>query len=537
MWRRRNTANNHFDNHAPSTPRHTEQRNMRPVHSRILITMLVMCTLSLLKDIAMTPRKLRNAPDTGKLSRWQLSSQHYVLDDKLSDRYSSTHQKILGTFSLILTDKDEEEIKVRNGDSISIDKTRVQHRGVVKTTQDKASHRWDKLRRAPRNITFRVGTATGHVVRSDYVEDTRLAVHVTDSILDPAPSIKSRLCAILQTVTITKHLGINLTDRAVPPAVLILSIDCGAVNKVEGQGQLIWAIYGVKLATALAGVDVDFQCRGQGWDDIDEESVGEGGGKIDRALQSILPWFATYQASLAPNRTWPYSGTQPTQDEVCTNLGQVPLDKMAPQIRNDVRKMAVEVVGSRAEFGRRHHLVPQDNTPLVPNVTLDDVIIDFPCDEHSDDGRIESVRHDVGIVHFSEYTKWISYDAESIGIVIEPTNQKGSVEWCRPLSQLLMNYLQKFFPSARVSIYEDDPTSLRFARIAMANQSFSSMSSVGMIPVIGTFGHGYFQASKNSRIQQRIRNIAKYDGFDNIHTMAGKVLSPSEMLNLTWSKT
>jgi hypothetical protein len=55
--------------------------------------------------------------------------------------------------------------------------------------------------------------------------------------------------------------------------------------------------------------------------------------------------------------------------------------------------------------------------------------------------------------------------------------------------------LQKFLPSTEIMIHngKDDALPLIFAWLAMADQSFTSLSSFDFIPMIGGFGDGHFQ--------------------------------------------
>jgi hypothetical protein len=59
----------------------------------------------------------------------------------------------------------------------------------------------------------------------------------------------------------------------------------------------------------------------------------------------------------------------------------------------------------------------------------------------------------------------------------------------------MVDYLQPFYPSAKISIRNtvNDTLPVSFARLIMANQSFTTLSSFGIWPVIGGFGKGYFQ--------------------------------------------
>ena len=155
-----------------------------------------------------------------------------------------------------------------------------------------------------------------------------------------------------------------------------------------------------------------------------------------------------------------------------------------------------------------------------------------------------SRRSRVGIMQFNEYTKHINKNVKSIGIIRESSVEaKGDAkeDVCHRASALLSEYLQYFFGKQQVSIsiYENDPLPLQYARIAMAQQSFSSFSTFGMIPIIGTFGEGYFQPSDSNTGNRNgiIQNIvsSKYKGFENIHLMNGNVLSPEEIATMSFS--
>ena len=107
-----------------------------------------------------------------------------------------------------------------------------------------------------------------------------------------------------------------------------------------------------------------------------------------------------------------------------------------------------------------------------------------------------------GLISFSEYKKWISKDARSVGIVTQPfdpmlnrKDDRRKVESCRQPTYLLVSTLQKFLPSAEISIHNgvNDTHPLTYARLIMADQSFTTLSSFGIFPVMGSFGKGYFQ--------------------------------------------
>jgi hypothetical protein len=209
---------------------------------------------------------------------------------------------------------------------------------------------------------------------------------------------------------------------------------------------------------------------------------------------------------------------------------------MASEVRKDVQKMAVTLVGSRDEI-RSSSNIPTDQAPLIPNVTLDDVVIHFRCGDVMGGAK----RDDFGMIKFSEYKKWISKDARSIGILTQPFEKErnrgkdaGKVEGCRRATYLLVDCLQTFLPNATISIH-NGPTEtlpLAYARLAMANQSFTSLSSFGIFPVIGTFGDGYFQKG-NRGVNPFANYLPQY--FPNLHQMDAPKLGTGEMYRMNVS--
>ena len=66
----------------------------------------------------------------------------------------------------------------------------------------------------------------------------------------------------------------------------------------------------------------------------------------------------------------------------------------------------------------------------------------------------------------------------------------------------------------------------------MANQSFTTLSSFGIFPVIGTFGEGYFQQG-NRGINPFANYLPEY--FPNLHMMTAPVLTMGQMRNMNLS--
>ena len=68
--------------------------------------------------------------------------------------------------------------------------------------------------------------------------------------------------------------------------------------------------------------------------------------------------------------------------------------------------------------------------------------------------------------------------------------------------------------------------SLSLARLVMANQSFTTLSSFGIYPVIGTFGDGYFQKG-NRGVNPFNIHLPHY--FSNLHMMEAPKLGTGQM--------
>lgn len=257
---------------------------------------------------------------------------------------------------------------------------------------------------------------------------------------------QTKLCNILKNMTMSESFERPILSDSTAPSphsistpLLNVTMDCKDRNlyKELGQGNWVTALYCVRIAAARAKVDFQFQCTD---------------GR-ESQMNLLLPWFEGFHA--APiNQTnnnnssnpWPYTGTLPTIDEACTSkYPSIRVDKMADQVIKDVRKMAVTLVGSK-----------ENQNPLIPNVTLDDVVIHFRCGDVMGGAR----RNDFGMIKFNEYQKWISREAKSIGILTQPfeaaknrRKDKGKVDSCRAATYLLVETLNASFSNARITIH------------------------------------------------------------------------------------
>ena len=329
---------------------------------------------------------------------------------------------------------------------------------------------------------------------------------------------QEKLCSLLQNMTLVEALGSN-SKAGLPKTLLNATMDCVDHNENKqgfGQGNWVTAIYAARMAAALAGVDFKFQCQdGQ-----------------NSKMKLLLPWFDKYQVAIPMNgTTWPHGGDRPTEREACPpKYPHLRIDKMANVIQDDLRKMAVSLVGRRDDI-RQHPEIPEDAIPLISGVELDDVAVHFRCGDVLGGAR----RNDFGMIRFNEYKKWIPNTTKSIGILTQPFEKERNrgqdsrkADSCRTVVYALVDYLQQFAPNAKISIHNgvNETFPLAYARLVMANHSITSLSSFGIFPIIGTFGQGYFQKGNRgvNPFATHIPNI-----LSNIHQMEADVRGTGQM--------
>jgi len=289
-----------------------------------------------------------------------------------------------------------------------------------------------------------------------------------------------------------------------------------------GTGNWISAIYGLRIAAFThGGADIHMACE-----DAEEEKT-----------KLILPWLMGYWAARdeSPDHSfpWPHPDAPngpmglPSLKDACGGYYDCPVGYMTPFIRYDLRRMAIAVGGlpheshpvyQRAKEYAEEYLwsdfeeksidssqLPmseKDDDPLVPGIEYDDAVIHFRCGD-----IMGGVSHpSFGFMKFTAYKKWLSPEAKSIGIVTNPFSTdaqhrgKGSgsqiiFDRCRTVVGRLKTYLEHVFPTAKVSVRNDDDETIvtSYVRLIMGNQTFASISSFGVFPVVATFGAGYLK--------------------------------------------
>jgi hypothetical protein len=346
------------------------------------------------------------------------------------------------------------------------------------------------------------------------------------------------------------------------PTLLNITFGCQEVFAQAGTGNVITAFYGARLAASVLGnVNVQMTCP----DAVKEQT------------SLILPWLmgsfpvrggASHVVSdprdvvmtssggirgsgsesergshISKNSTSTISSTvrMPTIKEACGSVNECPAGHMLPDMRYELRRMAVALVGvphenhPAAAFAERYlwnpkdsnndnHLAFSDNTmqlsvpargepPLIPGVVLDDVVLHFRGGD-----LLDSSHSGYGFMKFSAFSKRIPPTTKSIGIITQPFDNGAqqrkrdaksiTQKRHRAVVMALVDFLQEKFPQARVTIHNGstETIALAFARMIMANQTIVGITSFAVFAAAACFGTGYIRKPINKGPNQWLMN-------------------------------
>lgn len=272
-----------------------------------------------------------------------------------------------------------------------------------------------------------------------------------------------------------------------------------------GTGNVIQMLYGIRLASSVVqNFGLQMTCS-------DAEETKE---------DLVVPWLMGHFSPRSPSAANPYPMVKPS--EACAKPWSTPIAYMYKEMRHDFRRMAIELVGIPGPDHPSAHFVENTLTSVSPvhvkemqlssfykektdpvrpmgaNFEVDDAIIHFRCGD-----LMNSDHPNYGFMTFSGYTRLISKDARSIGILTSPFDPEGQIrprdaselvrERCRIVVTSLVEYIQERFPAARLRVHNDatETVAVTYSRIIMANQTIVGISSFSVFPAIGSFGTGY----------------------------------------------
>lgn len=301
--------------------------------------------------------------------------------------------------------------------------------------------------------------------------------------------------------------------------LLHMQLDCDRTQKESpfGTGNWVQGIYAMRLAALGSSWDLLLTC-------IDD----------DKRSTLVLPWLMGHFRWEATRQFLSHFwNTKVDTKCYASEWGKVPVGWMLPLIQDDLRRMAVALVYNEATT---HHVaaqqwlqdyttnssrlgndkqdsfrfMPGNKRPLIPNITLDDVVIHFRC------GDTMISKHVLfRFIKFREFANRIDPHATaSIGIVTQSFGGRTRREilaqnsqarpWdvanefristCQALIDSFQDYLHERFPKARVSIHNgpSETVALAYARLVFARQAFSYPdSSFSVFPTLASFGQGY----------------------------------------------
>jgi hypothetical protein len=258
-------------------------------------------------------------------------------------------------------------------------------------------------------------------------------------------------------------------------------------------------------ALVHGGVDVLFTCP-----DAEEEK---------KSL--IIPWLMGY----FPARTNRLQrDNAPTLNMACKGYNDCPIGHMIPYMRHELRRMAIALVGipyeshpatafakkymqSESPYGTGTGMgtklqlpATAQDEPLFPGTEIDDACLHFRC------GDLMMSNHpSFGFMKFSAFSKRIANDTKSIGIVTQPFDNVGQSRkedtgkakqgHCQDVVLLFRDHLAEKFPDAKIRIHNgrNETIALTYARMVMAKQTISPISSFSVFPALATFGRGYIR--------------------------------------------
>jgi hypothetical protein len=266
----------------------------------------------------------------------------------------------------------------------------------------------------------------------------------------------------------------------------------------------------------------------------------------------ITPWLMGYFPAHTSRLQRDENNTAvPSLDRACKDYDNTPIGYMIPYVRHELRRMAVALVGipyeghPAAAFAKEHmpthspygagmgtklQLAATDqDKPLFSDIEIDDAQIHFRC------GDLMMSNHpSFGFMKFSAFSKRIFNDTKSIGIVTQPFELnngeqsrkedagKTKMARCKEIVMLLQEHLAEKFPDARIRIHNggNETIALTYARMIMAKQTFSPISSFSVFPALATFGKGYIRRPDFRKAPNVwLKNPPVDKLFDNIELM------------------
>jgi hypothetical protein len=382
-------------------------------------------------------------------------------------------------------------------------------------------------------------------------------------------------CLTIQNVRNLASVNNHSDASMMVPITLNISFVCQDLfqNSPSGSGNFILALYMMRSSAAVLGnVNVHFHCHDA----------------LATRQSLILPWFTgswyTTTTTAATRRDHGDSDALEQAAKLlkhaCCPFWCVSLGHMHNEMQYDLRQMAISLVGVRPNhastdfakqylWSQQYHEAPNTShtqtiflpqlampkygdVPVFPNVDLDDAVIHFRCGD-----LLSTNITSYGFMTFAGYTRHISPEARSIGILTQPfgsihdsklsTGQQRLLDSsnavknqrCRTLVLALRQYIAQRHSRAKISIRNDahETVALTYARMVMANQTIGAMSTFSVFPILATFGTGYFMKPKRGSPNSWLSQFFKGRGKSNLFLFAEKNVMVGSQIRELWDSS
>ena len=352
-----------------------------------------------------------------------------------------------------------------------------------------------------------------------------------------------KLCALLR-----KTLGVdsletlrNSTTTAdqqqapAPPVLVNLTLNCTHITHDAGLGTGNWlvAFYMTRILSSYANAHFQFQCHNNdcSW----SEDV----------LAHLQQCYPPLDQDHWPVHTVPIPVTEKL---LCAwDMFQAPVSLALSDIQKDMRRLVRTVLphSDKPPPPPTTTTLVATNGGVAPppvlyipthrysatrwfgnNVFFDDVAIHFRC---GDVLNLTRPRGDYGITRFAEYTKRISPEARSIGIVTQPfepsrnrPHDQAHTGPCQTLVESLVRYLRRSLPHVESIAIRNGPHEtlvLAYVRLAVANQTLTSLSSFSAFPILAQYGENHFEKGR-----MQVNRWLNHLGLPHVHPIEGDLL-------------
>lgn len=312
----------------------------------------------------------------------------------------------------------------------------------------------------------------------------------------------SYLCDKLDEILTLRNNETNSSSSSPLLTTVVVRLSCeNAFQRIPGAtGNQLQTLYGMRLAARAYGhVRLHISCT-------DTNATKD---------RLVLPWTTGVFPAVNPECGPQHSALLP-KDDVCRDFLHFPLGYLLEDIRYDLRRMALALVGpsqaadvvksssppQKSPHGGRLWLSPTTTTPpLLANVILDQAVIHFRCGDLMG-GRGHKAYSFYSFVSLTKYLP--TTGLTSIGILTQPFEQCKNSRLldtsgpapvrCRFVVEAFCDYLRERYPQATVTIHNGpgESVALAYSRMILADFVVATGTTFPVFAVLASYGRGIF---------------------------------------------